>query len=123
MIIFNGVRCETIEQLEELIVDLSDYQKQCLRNDFNGIPNPVQVAIKPVTPRQMRIALIMSGFSLDSIEDTINSLTEPQRSIVRVTWEYSVEFQRDNPVLNSMAGVLGLTSQQIDNLFTLAATL
>lgn len=46
MIIFNGVRCETIEQLEELIVDLSDYQKQCLRNDFNGIPNEIIFADK-----------------------------------------------------------------------------
>lgn len=76
-----------------------------------------------VSPRQIRIALIMTGFSLDLIENTINSLPEPDKSIVRVTWEYSVEFQRNNAVLLSMAPVLGLSDSQIDDLFRLASTL
>lgn len=40
-LIFNGIVCTTIEQLEDLIVDLSEEQKTMTRNDFNGIPNAV----------------------------------------------------------------------------------
>ena len=76
-----------------------------------------------VTPRQMRVALIMSGTSIASIEAMINALNEPDQSIVRTTWEYSTEFKRDNEILNSMAGSLGMTETDIDNLFILAATL
>jgi hypothetical protein len=76
-----------------------------------------------VTPRQIRIALIMSGISLETIESMINALPEPDKSITRVTWEYSVEFQRSNPVLNAMTPMLGMTSSQVDDLFKLAATL
>lgn len=122
--IINGVRCTTIAQVEAQIVGLSEEQKQMIRNDFYGIPNtPPATVPKAVSPRQMRIALIMSGISLQTIEDTINSLPEPGRSVTRVTWEYSVEFQRDNPVLNAMAPVLGLTKEQVDDLFLLASTL
>lgn len=43
-IIYDGVKCDTIDQLEELIIDLDDYQKQCLRNDFYGIENQPQIS-------------------------------------------------------------------------------
>jgi hypothetical protein len=76
-----------------------------------------------VTPRQIRVALIMSGFPLQTIEDAIDTLPEPNKSIVRVTWEYSVEFQRSNPFISSMAPLLNLTETQIDELFILASTL
>jgi hypothetical protein len=124
MIFLNGEKVETIERLEELMIGLSDYQKECLRNDFNGIPN-TQVIGTPqtVTPRQIRVALIMSGISLELIENTINSLPEPQKSITKVTWEYSVEFQRNNPMILAMAPLLGLNNEQIDQLFILASTL
>lgn len=122
-IIYNGIKCNTIEELEILITDLSELQKQMLRNDFNGIPNTPTMPIFSVTPRQMRIALVLSGISIESIETAIDSLPEPDRSITRITWEYSVEFQRNNPVLIAMAPVLGLTSLQVDQLFQLAGTL
>jgi len=76
-----------------------------------------------VTPRQFRLALLMSGISLSTIEAMIDSLPEPDKSITRITWEYSIEFQRNNPLLNAMAPNLGFTQQQIDELFQLASTL
>lgn len=45
-IIYNGIKCETIEHLEELIVELSEEQKLMLRNDFNGIPNTTELSQK-----------------------------------------------------------------------------
>jgi hypothetical protein len=87
-----------------------------------GVFTP-QTYPQSVTPRQMRIALVLSGISLATIEGMIESLPEPQRSITRITWEYSIEFQRNNQLLVSMAPALGLTEVQVDDLFLLASTL
>lgn len=85
--------------------------------------SPVIEVPQEVTPRQMRVALIVSGTSIASIETMIAALPEPDQSIVRTTWEYSTAFERENPILNSMAGGLGLTQTDVDNLFILADTL
>jgi hypothetical protein len=105
MIYVNGILITTIEQLEEVIANMSEYEKTCIRNDFHGIPNTATIPIQSVTPRQMRIALNRSGVSLEMVEATINSLPEPLRSETKITWEYSVEFQRNNPLLNAMAPI------------------
>lgn len=86
-------------------------------------PDPEIYVPQEVTPRQMRVALIMSGISTANIEAMISALPEPDQSIVRTTWEYSTAFERENPILNSMASNLGLTQSDVDDLFILAATL
>jgi hypothetical protein len=78
---------------------------------------------RTVTPRQMRVALVMTGITVESIESLIDGLEEPTRSVTRITWEYSTAFERDNPVLNAMAPLLGLNSDQVDELFVLASTI
>ena len=123
MIYINNIEISTPEQLEEAIAHMSDYEKSCHRNDFYGTINEESRAIQLVSPRQMRIALVMSGISLDIVESAINSLPEPNRTMAKITWEYSVEFQRNNPLLVAVAPALGLTSKQVDDLFTLASKL
>lgn len=100
----------TVEQLYQA------EQALALLSEFNPTS-------QTVSPRQMRVALITNGISLQDIEDVLNSLTEPQQSIARVTWEYSIEFNRNNPILTGLAPMLGLTEQQVDDLFILASTL
>ena len=41
----------------------------------------------------------------------------------RITWEYALEFHRDDPLLNALGKNLGLTSEQIDQFFIAAAAL
>lgn len=123
MIYINNIEISTPEQLEKAIAHMSDYEKSCHRNDFYGIINEESRAIQLVSPRQMRIALVMSGISLDIVESAINSLPEPNRTVAKITWEYSIEFQRNNPLLVAVAPALGLTSKQVDDLFTLASKL
>lgn len=84
---------------------------------------PAPPIIPDVTPRQIRQALILSGISLQTINDTIATLPEPTRSLAQTEWEYSIAFQRNRPLVSSMAALLGLTSTQVDNLWLLAATL
>lgn len=123
-LIYNGILCNTIEQLEAQIGDLSDAQKTFIRNDFNGIPNshgtPVPLA---VSPRQIRVALVMSGIPISTIEAMLNALPEPDKTVAKITWEYTIEFNRNHPMLLTLAPLLGLSSAQLDSLFILAATL
>jgi hypothetical protein len=94
----------------------SSFDLTAYNTNFKKVP-------RSVTPRQMRTALILSGRSLTMIEDTISTMSEPDRSIYLVAWEYSIECQRTNPLINALAPALGLTQSQIDDLFILAATL
>lgn len=129
---FNGVLCSTIESLETAMTEagISDSQKDFIRNDFNNIVNPPIPSIPPVTNQQLRTALVLTSISQnkpnlhpDTIKAYIETLPEPNRSLALQQWEYSNEMKRDNPLVNSMAEGLGLTSQDLNNLWLYAATL
>jgi hypothetical protein len=77
-----------------------------------------------VSPRQIRCALELSGVSLSNIEAAIAGMTNnTQKILAKNAWEYSVEFQRNNPLLAALGPSLGFSSSQLDDLFILAATL
>lgn len=78
---------------------------------------------KDVTPRQIRQALILSGITLDQIDQAIDSLEEPTRSLARVEWEYSIAFQRHRPLVSQVAAMLGWNDDQLNALWDLAASL
>jgi hypothetical protein len=79
--------------------------------------------IKDVTPRQIRQALILSGISAQQIEDALATLPEPTQSLARAEWEYSIAFQRERPLVGQVGQMLGWTSEQLDDLWHLAASL
>jgi hypothetical protein len=83
---------------------------------------PVSV-LADVTPRQIRQALLYSGISLTDIDAALNSLPEPTKSLAIVEWEYSIAFQRSRPLVEQVGQMLGWTSQQLDDLWRLAASL
>lgn len=71
-----------------------------------------------ITPRQCRLILSQQGM-LASVEQTIAGMDEA----TRITWEYALEFRRDDPLLNQLGVNLGLTNDQIDAFFIAAAQL
>jgi hypothetical protein len=87
----------------------------------DGQPGPT-LAPLIITPRQIRVALILSNISLDTVDAAIQNLEEPDRSIAKASWEYSTEIDRDDPFINEVGALMGLTKEQIDNLFILGAT-
>lgn len=86
--------------------------------------------VAPVTNQQLRTALVLTSFQQnkpelhpDAIKSFIEALPEPNRSLALQQWEYSNEMLRNNPLVNSMSSTLGLTSQDLDNLWNYARTL
>ena len=71
-----------------------------------------------VTMRQARLAMYNAGI-LANLDASIAAADE----YTKITWEYAQEVHRNNPYVISLGASLGLTSEQIDNLFIEAAKL
>ena len=84
-------------------------------------PEPVNVP-KSVTMRQARLALLQAG-KLGTVNSAIASMEGVQGEAARIEWDYSNEVQRAQPLVAALGGVLGMTSEQLDQLFITAATL
>lgn len=72
-----------------------------------------------VTAYQAKAALAMMGF-YDQVEQYINQDTTD--TLIKLKWQYS-NFRRSDPVVLQIADALGITSEQLDDLFSLAATI
>lgn len=86
-------------------------------------PDPPKLVVpSQITMRQARLALHNAGL-LSSVQSTIDSLPEPQKTTAQIEWEYSNTMQRSNPLILALSPALNLTSEQIDELFIQGATL
>lgn len=83
--------------------------------DPGSLPPPVPYS---VTPRQMRLALLNIG-KLSEIEIAVSNSTEANK----ITWEYALSIDREDPLVLFFASELGYTSDQIDDLFRAAEQL
>lgn len=78
------------------------------------------VVPKEVSMRQARLALLGAGL-LPTVEAMIAGMTGVEGEAARIEWEFAAYLQRDWPLLIVLAGALGLTPEQVDNLFIQAA--
>lgn len=75
-----------------------------------------------VTMRQARLALLQAG-KLANVDAAIASLPSPQKEQAQIEWEFSSQVERNRDMTQMIGGALGFTSEQLDDLFVLAATL
>lgn len=93
------------------LVDLTEQQIQEYEQSQNTI------VPDKVTPLQARKALLAVGL-LDTIESAIEAISDPeQKRLTRMSWEFATAIYRNDPLISSMAATMGMTSQQIDQLF------
>jgi len=77
----------------------------------------IKIVPESISQMKLRKQLILSGISIASIDALTQSLPQPNRDLIYTMWEYAVVFDRHNPELNAMAGMLGVTQQQLDEIF------
>lgn len=77
---------------------------------------PVPRPITQVTPVQGRIALLNAGL-LDQAQAAVNSAG----GSVAIWWDYATTWERSHPLLTTLGAGLGLTPDQIDQLFLAAS--
>lgn len=84
---------------------------------------PIPAAVpEKVTMRQARLAVHAAGL-LPQVQTAIDALPEPSRTAAQIEWDYSSEVFRNREFVNLLGGQLGLTGEQLDELFIQAATL
>lgn len=86
--------------------------------------NPVaSPAPQVVTRAQARAALILAGL-IDQVQPLIDAIPDSiQRALAQNDWDNRQTFERNHPTMLQLASGLGLTSEQLDGLFTQAAAL
>jgi len=72
------------------------------------------------TARQIRLALLDAGL-LDSIQNAFTDLAEPMKTRAQIEWEYATEINKNSPLIQKLYPKLGLTEEQLDDLFVAAA--
>lgn len=89
-----------------------------------GQPDPVinQPVPEAVTARQARLALLGAGV-LGMVKQALASMPGIEGDVARIEWEYAQEIRRDSPLIGALAPALGLTGEQIDDLFRSAESL
>jgi hypothetical protein len=112
------------ENLQELLIYSTEEISQEQIDLLNVIDTTsfVEIPIE-ISPRQIRLALMTTGTSLETIAATLESLDEPMRTFAKIEWEYSPYYVRDNQLVQSVGQALGLTSEELDNLWIYASTL
>lgn len=76
-----------------------------------------------VTMRQARLALLGAGL-LDDVDAAIAAIPDPvQRKAAQIEWEYANTVERQSAFVQQLAVGLGLSAEQMDDLFVQAAAL
>lgn len=68
--------------------------------------------IPTLTPRQIRFVLNNVG-----LRQNVESMVSQADQTTKDWWEFSQQYEHDHPVLIAMANNLGLTSQQVEQMF------
>jgi len=74
------------------------------------------------TARQIRLALVDAGL-LDSVQTAFADLAEPMKTKAQIEWEYATEIDKNSPLIQKLYPKLGLTEEQLDDLFVAAANM
>ena len=112
------------EGIQELLSGLTD--KQQILNALSGFDSEYVWAATYETPsvpaltrRQFRLALVTSGYNLTDVEALINQIEDDtQRQIIQIEWQDATVFERNNNSLLTMSSLIGLSSAQIDALWS-----
>ena len=75
-----------------------------------------------VTARQARLALASIG-KLSAVADAIALIPDPDKTQVAIEWEYATTIERTSPWIETMRPALGLSEEEMDQLFVQAAEL
>ena len=83
----------------------------------------IENAVSVVSRRQLRLALILSGFDLSIIDNVIDNLTGLEKIIASTTWNEAITFERKDALLVNLATAVGFSELQLAELFNKASQL
>jgi hypothetical protein len=107
--------------LKQWVLDHRDFPIANYVEPTQPTAEEIRAAMRPITPRQLRLALVRSGISLLTVVAAIDALPEgSEKEEAEIEWEYATIFNRTAPALLSIAGALGLSPEAVDTLWASA---
>lgn len=84
-------------------------------------PADIEPPFKPtvVSMRQARLALLGAGL-LSQVNDSLAGMIGVDGEAARIEWEYATEVRRESSLVAGLSAILGLTEDQLDDLFLAA---
>jgi hypothetical protein len=79
-----------------------------------------QYVPQTVTMRQARLAMLNAGI-LHLVDDAIAAMPSPDKETAQINWEYASEIARNDTMVGALALSLGMTEQNVDELFIVAS--
>lgn len=111
-------------------LEISDAQwRECLENQgrralVGGVLVEVDaLALTPLsqptlTRRQLRLGLLANGITTAQVEAAIEAIPDPMaREVGRIEWADATTYERDHPLVAQIGTALGLTPEQIDDMW------
>lgn len=72
-----------------------------------------------ITQRQCRLML----HKMDKYKEVVTFIENSEDDTIKIEWEYASTIERNNPLVSTLGEQLGLTKEQLDNLFVEASKL
>lgn len=76
-----------------------------------------------VTLWAFRASLVLGGITQSQVDTLIAGLDEPAKTVATTQWNYGNYIERGHTLIGQLGAQLGLSTEQIDNVFRTAATL
>lgn len=105
----------------EIVAD-SGFMDEVHPGDYRAIPEdqPPPSSLPQVKMKYARKAL--AGISkLDAVQETIDAMQEPDRTMADIEWHYSDVVERNSPLVSALGAAIGLSESDIDALFAIAS--
>lgn len=78
-----------------------------------------RAAMPTLTARQFRLGLVNHGISPTQVQATLDAMPEGvDKDKALIEWEYATTFNRTHPLITTVGASLGLTDEQIDQMWT-----
>jgi len=95
----------------------------CTWENCQWVVSPIVISVPQLIPNwSLRSQLQIMGL-FDSVQTMIDNLTGTQKIVAVQQWEYGNQVERNHPLVIQIGTELGLTSEQIDQIFTDASNL
>jgi len=86
-------------------------------NEVNEDDSPVYEVIDEEIPTwRLKVILAMMGI-LDTVNNILDGLSEPQKTVAKLAWEYGTVTRRLSPFVLGVQQALSLTDEEVDNIF------